>query len=356
MYLAMAARRVREYLRGCSRPRNQEGEAEIEEMTLHISEAEVREVLNMRQAIEAVEEISRKQATGEVVVHPRRRFELPGGGFFHYMAAADFSMGFLAMKQYTYVRGELRFLVPLYEMATGDLLALIEADYMGQLRTGAASGVATKYLARRDSCIAAVIGTGGQAKTQLEAVAAVRKLESARAYGRDAAKREKFCQEMSERLGIPVHSSPSAAEAVRDADIVATATTASQPVVRGADLAPGAHINAIGANHAHKRELDDEAVASADVIVVDSVEQSRQEAGDLIIAFRGDEICWTGVKKLSDVVASKTSGRTSVTEVTLFKSNGIASWDLAVAMKVYALARENKLGRELPLWNDMPKV
>jgi len=324
-------------------------------MTLHISEMEVREVLSMPMAIEAVEEISRKQASGEVVVHPRRRFELPGGGFFHYMAAADFSAGFVAMKQYTYVRGKLRFLVPLYEMASGDLLAMIEADYMGQLRTGAASGVATKYLARKDARVAAIIGTGGQARTQLEAVAAVRTLESARAYGRDPAKRQNFCKEMSERLGVSVQPCTSAGEAVRRADIVSTATTASQPVVSGADLAPGGHINAIGANHAHKRELDDEAVASADVIVVDSVEQSRQEAGDLIIAFHGDEICWTGVKKLSEVVAGKASGRTSDSEMTLFKSNGIASWDLAVAMKVYALARERGLGRELPLWEGLPK-
>ncbi len=205
-------------------------------MTLHISEAEVRAVLTMPLAVEAVEESSRKQATGEVIVHPRRRFELPGGGFFHYMAAADFSSGFVAMKQYTYVRAKLRFLVPLYEMATGDLVAMIEADYMGQLRTGAASGVATKYLARKNSRTAAIIGTGGQAKTQLEAVATVRKLESARAYGRDAAKLENFCKEMSERLGILVHPCSSAAEAVRGADIVSTATTAAQPVVSGADL------------------------------------------------------------------------------------------------------------------------
>src|SRR5258705_12216093 len=231
-------------------PCDQGPEAESETMTLHISEAEVRAVLTMPMVVEAVEEISRKQATGEVVVRPRRPFELPGGGFFHYMAAADFSLGFIAMKQYTYVRGKLRFLVPLYEMATGDLLALIEADYMGQQRTGAASGVATKFLARKDSRVAAIIGTGGQAKTQLEAVAAVRKLESARAFGRDAAKREKFCKEMSERLGIPVLPSASAGEAARGADIVCTATTASQPVLNGADLTPGVHINAIRANHA----------------------------------------------------------------------------------------------------------
>src|SRR6266478_5448361 len=139
-------------------------------MTLHISEAEVLAVLTMPMAVQVVEEISRKQATGEVVVHPRRRFELPGGGFFHYMAAADFSLGFVAMKQYTFMRGKLRFLVHIYEMSTVDLLALIEADYMGQLRTGAASGVATKYLARKDASVAAIIGTGGQAKTQLEEI------------------------------------------------------------------------------------------------------------------------------------------------------------------------------------------
>jgi alanine dehydrogenase len=235
-------------------------------------------------------------------------------------------------------------------MKTGDLLAMIEADYMGQLRTGAASGVGTKVLSRQNSRVAAIIGTGGQARTQLEAIACVRKLESARVFGRDAAKRETFAKEMTERLGFPVQSVASSIEAVRGADILCTATTAANPVVSGADLAPGVHINAIGANHAHKRELDDEAVASADVIVVDSIEQSRQEAGDLILAFRGDETCWTGVKKLSDVVAKKSPGRTSDSEVTLFKSNGIASWDLAVAMKVYALAKEKKLGRVLPFW------
>lgn len=321
-------------------------------MTLHISEAEVRSLLTMAMAIEAVEAISRKQASGEVAVHPRRRFELPGSGFFHYMAAADFSAGFVAMKQYTYVNGELRFLVPLYEMKSGDLVALIEADYMGQLRTGAASGVATKYLARENSRVAAIVGAGGQARTQLEAIAQVRKLEAVRVYSRNPRKRATFAEEMADRLGVAVEAVASSGEALRGADIVCTATTASNPVVFGGDLAPAVHINAIGANHSHKRELDEDAVESADVIVVDSIEQSRQEAGDLIIAFDGDEICWTGVKKLADVVAGKATGRSSDAEVTLFKSNGIAAWDLAAAMKVYALAREKGLGREIALWSQ----
>jgi len=175
------------------------------------------------------------------------------------------------MKQYTYVRGKLRFLVPLYEMATGDLLALIEADYMGQLRTGAASGVATKYLARKDSRVAAIIGTGGRRRRSLRRLPSFESWNPCACTGAMRRSARSFSAEMSERLGIRVQPCASAAEAVRGADIISTATTASQPVVSGADLAPGVHINAIGANHAHKRELDDEAVASADIIVVDSV-------------------------------------------------------------------------------------
>jgi alanine dehydrogenase len=318
-------------------------------MTLHINEAEVRSVLTMAMALEAVEETLHKQARGEVVVQPRRRFELPKG-FYHYMAAADYTGGFVAEKQYTYVAGKIRFLVLLYEMATGDLVAQIEADYMGQLRTGAASGVAAKFMARRDARIAAIIGTGGQARTQLEAIAGVRKLELARAYGRDVTRREKFCSDMAQLLKIPVYAAASAAQAIEGADIVCTATTASQPVVTGSDIAAGMHINAIGVNHAHKQELDEAVVARVDLIAVDSIEQSRQEAGDLIMAFGQDESKWASVKKLADIVDGKIPGRSNDTAVTLFKSNGIASWDLAVAVRVLALAREKGLGRKLPLW------
>lgn len=322
-------------------------------MTLHINETEVRSVLTMAIALEAVEDSLRKQSRGEVVVQPRRRFELPNG-FFHYMAAADYAAGFIAEKQYTYVSGKIRFLVLLYEIATGDLLALIEADYMGQQRTGAASGVATKFLARQDARVAAIIGTGGQARTQLEAVAGVRKLESARAYGRNVARREKFCSEMAQRLGIPVYAAGSAAEAIHGAAIVCTATTASQPVVTAADIATGMHLNAIGVNHANKRELDEAAVNRADIIAVDSIEQSQQEAGDLIMALGKDDSRWSSVKKLADIVDGKVPGRSTDEQVTLFKSNGIASWDLAVAVKVLSLARDKGLGRALPLWSGAP--
>ena len=320
-------------------------------MTLHINEAEVRQLLTMPMAMDAVEEISRKQAAGSVIVHPRRRFELPaGGGFFHYMAAMDTEAGFIAMKQYTYVKGVLRFLVPLYEISAGALLAMIEADFMGQQRTGAASGVATKYLARENARTAAILGTGGQAKTQLEAVAIARKLDSARVYGRDPERRANFCAEMSQRLRIPVHPAASASDAVRGADIVNTATTSAKPVLDGHDIVEGAHINAIGANHAHKRELDDTAISRAALIFVDSIEQSKQEAGDLIIPFQQQPKKWDAVHELDQLIAGKVPGRANDKQVTLFKSNGIASWDLAVAEKVYALAKQKSLGRELPFF------
>jgi len=288
-------------------------------MTLHINEAEVRQLLTMPMAIAAVEEVSRKQAEGIVVVHPRRRFELAGGDFFHYMAAMDGGAGLVAMKQYTYVKGKLCFLVPLYSTETGELLALIEADYMGQLRTGAASGVATKYLAQKLARSAAIIGTGGQARTQLEAIHSVRMLDSVYVYGRNPERRKRFCEEMSESLGINIYPMDSSTAAVQNAEIVCTATTSSQPILRGADVIPGVHINAIGANHAH-------------------------------IPFLKQKERWSQVFELAQLVADKAPGRTKEMQVTLFKSNGIASWDLAVGSKVYALAREKGLGRELPLF------
>ncbi len=319
-------------------------------MTLHINEAEVRELLTMPLAIAAVEEVSRKQAEGRVIVHPRRRFELPGHGFFHYMAALDTAAGYVGMKQYTYVKGKLCFLVSLYSTATGELLALIEADYMGQLRTGAASGVATKYLARKLAKVAAIIGTGGQARTQLDAIHNVRMLDSVFVYGRDEKRRNHFSEEMSERLGINVYPTESAAAAVGSAEIICTATTSAHAVLHGKDLAQGVHINAIGANHAHKQELDEQAVAKANLIFVDSLAQSQQEAGDLIVPFSKQPQRWSSVRELNELVGGKVPGRVNDAQITLFKSNGIAAWDLSVAAKVYTLAKEKGLGRELPLF------
>ncbi|MGA7795099.1 MAG: ornithine cyclodeaminase family protein [Candidatus Acidiferrales bacterium] len=321
-------------------------------MTLLLTEADVRSLLTMPVALEVVEESLRQQGNGELVLHPRRRIKLPDNALLHYMAAADPVHGFIGMKLYTVAQGVARFVVPLFRSTSGEMAALIEADALGQLRTGAASGVATKYLANANARTACIIGTGYQARTQLEAVAAVRRLERVRAFGRDPERRAKFCREMSERIGVPVEPMNTGEEAVKGADIIITATSATKVVLEGAWLASGMHINAMGANWPQKRELDAAAVDRANKIVVDSIEQSKMEAGDLIQAFGEDQSRWNAVQELSQIVAGKEPGRTDTDQITLFKSNGIATWDLAAAARVYEMAVARNMGQPIPIWQS----
>ena len=319
-------------------------------MALLLTEADVRGLLTMPMAIAAVEESFRRVSSGDAVVHSRQRLHIPGKSYLHYMAAADATGGYMGLKIYSSAKEGLRFIVPLFNVTTGDLAAIIEADFLGQVRTGAASGVATRWMAREDSRVVGIIGTGLQARTQLEAIAAVRKLGEVRVCGRDANRREAFVAEMSARLKVPVKSAANAEEAVRDADIVITSTTSTNPVVEGRWLKKGTHINAIGANFPQKRELDAEAVERCDVIAVDSREQSKLESGDLIQVFGQDEKRWSRVAEMADIVAGKTPGRTNPEQITLFKSNGVAIEDIVVAGQIYELARQRKIGREIPMW------
>lgn len=319
-------------------------------MTLLLSEKDVRELLTMHDAIAAVEEVMRRQADGQAILQPRHRLELPDKGFLHYMAGADVTAGIVGMKLYTSVRGALRFLVPLYRSATGELLALVEAEHLSMIRTGAASGVATRHMARQDANTLAVIGSGLQARGQVEAVAAVRNLTGVRVFSRNAERRAQFANEMEDLLEISVTPVDSAETAVHNADIVVTATTAHKAVVEGAWLSPGTHVNAIGANFPQKRELDDAAIARANRIAVDFIEQAKMEAGDLIQAFAAEPARWNSVIELSQIVTGKIPGRENETEVTLFKSSGIAIWDVAVAAKVYELALAKGRGVKIPLW------
>src|SRR6202021_2955595 len=219
------------------------------------------------------------------------------------------------------------------------------ADFLGQVRTGAASGVATRWMSREDSRIVGIIGTGLQARTQLEAVSLVRKLGEVRVCGRDANRREKFVGEMSARLKVLGRSAGNAEEAGRDADIVITSTTSTNPVVEGRWLKKGTHINAIGANFPQKRELDAETIERCDVIAVDSRDQSKLESGDLIQVFGQDDKRWNRVAEMADIVAGRTPGRTNPEQITLFKSNGIAIEDIVVAGQVYAVGPPKKTRR-----------
>ena len=319
-------------------------------MSLLLTEADVKAILTMPLAMELVEESFRRLGDGTAVSHSRQRLRLAEKGFMHYMAASDSAGGYLGLKIYTVSPSGARFLVPLFSGHSGELLALIEANYLGQMRTGAATGVATRVLARADARTAGIVGTGLQARTQLEAVAQARKLERVHAFGRDPERRERFAKDMTARIGVPVTPVATAEEAVRGAEILITSTTSTNPVVEGRWLEPGVHINAIGSNFANKREIDGEAVRRADVIAADSVEQSKIEAGDLILAFGEGVKRWDSVRELSDIIVGKAPGRTNRDQITLFKSNGIAIEDVVVAGRVYELARERGMGREVPMF------
>lgn len=313
-------------------------------MALYLTEMDVVNLLPMDAALARVEESFLAQHRGDGTNHSRRRIFLPKLSL-HYMAAALPGDGFLGMKIYTTASQAWRFVVLLFDAASGELVAFMEADQLGRIRTGAASGVATKYLARRDATRVALIGAGRQAQTQLEAVARVRKLSSLRVFSRDGAWRREFAREMSERLGLAVEPAASAEEAARGADIAITATTAREPVLLGDWLAPGAHVNAIGANMTDRRELDDTFFSRASLITVDSTEQACEEAGDLIRGLESAGRTWEDVLELHHVVAGAHAGRRSAEEITLFKSCGIALWDVAVAGFVYRRAVETGAGR-----------
>jgi alanine dehydrogenase len=224
---------------------------------------------------------------------------------------------------------------------------LIQADHLGQMRTGAASGVATKYMAREDACVVGVIGSGKQARTQVEAVCKVRAVKQVSVYSRSEENRCRFAEEMGPRCGTEVVAVSHPQEAVHGKDIVITATTSREPVLHGSWISPGTHINAIGSNFLSKAELDVECFRRCADVVVDSKDQARLEAGDFLEAL--DEGClrWADVRELGHVVVGRYTPRERPDDVTVFKSLGIALEDLAVAARVHARARAEGLGRLL---------
>ena len=316
-------------------------------MALFLSEADVQALFPMQRALERVEASFHAQHDGKGINRPRQRIFLPGTSL-HYMAAALPEENLVGMKIYTVTSASFRFVVLLFDGASGELLALIEADHLGRIRTGAASGVATKYLARPDASRVGMIGTGRQARTQLEAVALVRKIGAVRVFSRDEHRRREFCREMSERLNLAVEPVESAEAAGRFGEIVIAATTSREPVIRGEWLQPGTHVNAIGANMANRREMDDATLKRAGLITIDSIEQAKEEAGDLILGLPGSGRDWDDIVELHEVVGGNRR-RTSDEEITVFKSCGIALWDVAAAGHIYRQALRAGKGRNMEL-------
>ncbi|MBI3942872.1 MAG: ornithine cyclodeaminase family protein [Chloroflexi bacterium] len=311
---------------------------------LYLTETDVTELITVAEIVDILEEGFRLAATGAAMNLPRRRVHWPGGAF-HMLVAGAPTQGVVGYKCYTGSRQGARFQVMLYSSANGEPLAMVEANLLGQMRTGAASGLATRYMARQNAQTLALIGSGFQARSQLEAICAVRPLRRVWVYSRTAEHREAFAREMAPKVGVEIVAVDSAESAVRQADIVATITSSTQPVVEGSWLAPGVHINAAGSNSLLRRELDEEAVARAHRIVADSVEQCHLEAGDLLAPIQKGLIHWSMVHELHDVVAGFYPGRGSDEEITLFKSLGIGLEDVVTAAKVYERAKSQGKGQ-----------
>jgi len=314
---------------------------------LYLTEADVAQLIDMPAVVGVVEEGFRRMASGGTANVPRQR-AVGRGVILHTMSAADDALGYVGWKAYTTTKHGARFLVGLYEAATGALAALIEADRLGQLRTGAATGVAVRHLAPQDADRVGLFGTGTQARTQLAAVAAVRSLRQAVVYGRDETRRRTFAADMAQELGIEVVAAAAPSEAVRNMPIVVTATTSRTPVFDGADLAAGALVCAAGSNWLNKSEIDAATVAGARV-VCDDVAACRHEAGDLHAAATAGVFDWSNAVALADVVAGNVPPRRAAGERTVFKSVGLAAEDVALAAELVQRARAAGAGTTLPI-------
>jgi ornithine cyclodeaminase len=315
-------------------------------MALLLKEKDVEHLLTMPLALELVERVHREYSAGQAIDVPRERTRLPKAAL-HILQGAVPSSGVLGYKAYTSSREGIRFIVYVFNAERGNLEGIVEANLLGMVRTGAAGGVAARALSRADSKVAGVFGSGWQARGQVEALAAVRKLERVKVWSRNAEKLARFCAKMRDRLGLDVVAAASAEEAVRGSDVIATITTAATPVFSGDWVEPGQHINAAGSNSLLRQEIDEATVRKCDPIVVDSRPSALKEAGDLLPAFEKGRISLGQVAELGEVLNGTRPGRTDPAQVTLFESQGMAIQDLVIAAELLKRARAAGLGTEV---------
>ena len=297
---------------------------------LYLTESDVRQLLPMNECIRLMRSTFEALRDEAAQNQARRRLVLKTGSVLHSLAGAYGD--YFGTKFYsTNPKHGAHFLFALYDAATAKPLALMEANYLGQIRTGAASGYATDLLANPRAEVLGVIGSGFQARTQVEAIRAVRSIREVRVWSRNPEKVRRLAEEAG------ATASDSAEAAVRGADIVVTATNSKDPVVETDWIARGAHVNAMGSNVASRRELPAELVRGAEVVAVDSLEQAKIEAGDLMLANS-----WANVVELKDVRPGYDPAR-----ITIFKSIGLGVEDVAAGGFVYEQARQQGIGRPL---------
>lgn len=313
---------------------------------LYLKEHDVEQLASVPETIELLDAAFREQAAGRAWTNPRTRLRLRGATL-HIMAGAI--PGYFGYKVYSVAAGKARFLFYLYSAETMELVAMIEADALGQIRTGAASGLATRVLSNPEAREATMFGVGWQAQSQLLAIDAVRKLDRVRLVNRNPDRCLAFIARMQPLVKARLEPAPAPEDAVRSSQIVTTITTSREPVLKGEWLSPGTHINAAGGNMLLRREIDDDAVAKATRLVVDSIDQCRMECGEFLAAIETGRRHWEDFVELRNVVAGITPGRTSNSDITLFKSGGLALEDVAIGKLVYERARDKGLGRILEL-------
>jgi ornithine cyclodeaminase len=317
-------------------------------MALFLKESDVEQLLTMPLALALVERVHREYSTGQAIDVPRERTRLPKAAL-HILQGAVPSANVFGYKAYTSSREGVRFLVYGFSAERGHLDVVVEANYLGMMRTGAAGGVAAKWLAREDAKVAGVFGAGWQAQSQIEALAAVRKLERVKVWSRTAEKLAKFCGKMRQRLGIDVVPAASPQDAVQGSDVVVTITTSATPVFDGEWLERGAHVTAAGSNSLLRQEIDEATVRKASPVVVDSRPSAIKEAGDLLPALEKGRLHAGALVELGEVIAGTRAGRTRADQITLFESQGMAMQDLILAAELATLARARGLGTELEI-------
>jgi alanine dehydrogenase len=307
---------------------------------LYLTEDDVTALLTPADAVEAVEGCFRRIAAGSVENAPRRRLALDDGRLAD-MAASDLELGYAGAKVYAGFGEGAVFVVVLFDASRPELVAVIEADHLGRLRTGAASAVAARHLGRERAASLGVIGCGHQAETQVACIrAAVPTIERVVAYCRTRESLERFCRATGAE---PAESHRDAAEQ----DVVVTITTSRDPVLRGEWLRPGAVVCACGANVLGARELDNVVLERAAFVCCDSKDQARLESSDLVEPIERGVLDWLEVHELHEVVGGDLPGRQALEDVVVFKSNGLAAWDVAVAARTVELAREGGVGVKL---------
>ncbi len=312
----------------------------------YLTEAEVQSVVTMDLALAAVESSFKKMALEEAMNIPRQRCQTDNV-MLHVLPAAAKTLNALGFKAYTTGRFKTQFHLFLCDPNKGGLTAIIEADHLGAMRTGAASGVATRKLARADAKTVGLFGTGKQARTQLEAIVKVREIAAIDVFSRDVANREQFAKEMTALLGIEVRPAESAEQTAREKDIIITATTSGEPVLRGDWLSEGTHLNIVGSNHLSKAEVDVATITSCKLITIDSKEQGRAECGDFKQALEENKLQWSHVKEFAPLLMGRYPGREKETDITMFKSLGLGIQDIALGVKVVDIAKQRGLGRKL---------